>query len=235
LFLFLTTLLATTHSNTHNWDPRSIYSCDKTLFVGNIQFPQCIKTIPQIALYRGGTKINTENDNANKNIQFTISDDKSCKTLFILITQEVIPHIKNHTVQYLKTSPNQSCKFYQMTIVEYEDRSRHIETDKKRCKWEICETKLSNNEKIPDNTLIIIFNPECVEKIEGGNELELPKIVIKQNILDIVGGSEEKLHDQEVELLMSCLDLNLIHTKSTPKVEQNLQKKLIVAMSNPEG
>jgi len=229
--LFLSVLTLKTgcwNTQSTKWNPTRIYSCDKSLFVGNIQFPQLIKIVPQISLYRGGIKINTETDNSNKNIQFTISDDKNCKTFYILIAEEVLPHVKNGTVHYLKVSPTQNYKLYKMHIIQEGDR-------KDLCKWDINECSIKDDRRIPDDALMIIFDPECIAKIEGGNNLELPKIIIKQNILDMFDSSEEKLHEKEAELLISSLDLNIIHTKLAPEVKHDHQRKLVIAMSNPEG
>jgi len=110
----------------------------------------------------------------------------------------------------------------------------NTQKNKKSYEWIISEEKIAENGKIPDDALIIIFNPDFVQNLKGGTELELPKIIIKQNILEIAGGSEEKLHEEEVILLMSSLDLNLIHSKITPQIQQKPSKKLVIAISDQE-
>jgi len=208
-----------------------VYSFDKALYVGNIQFPQSIQNTPQMAVYRGGIKIKTETDEASKNIQFTVSDDKSCKTFYILITQDIQPYIQEHTVQYLKTDPKQDYKFYRIDLIE----NKAEQPDEDTYKWNIKDETIPTDGRIPDSTIIIIFDPSFVDKIEGGTKLELPKVIMKQNIVEIAGGSEEMLHDKTIQMLMSSLDLNLIHTRLTPEIKQNHKKKLVIAMANPES
>jgi len=237
--LFLTTKIGCWSAKSARWTPTRIYSCDKSLFVGNIQFPQSLQRVPQISIYRGGIKINTETDNENKNIQFTISDDKNCKTFYILVAETIIPYVKNGTVQYLKVSPYQDYKFYKIDIVREGDQKNSIQNrlfeQNGSFKWKVREFPLGADGRIPDDTLMIIFDPECIAKIEGGTNLELPKIIMKQNMLDLFDRSEEKLREKETELLMSSLDLNIIHTKVTPELKHDHQRKLVVAMANPEG
>ena len=135
------------------------------------------------------------------------------------------------TVQFLKIAPGQKYKFYRVRI----DRHDLGEGDEAPSPWKIRQCRLIADGRIPDDTLMIVFDPECVEKLKGGNSLELPKIVMKKNMLDAFGGSEEKMHEKEAELLMSSLDLNIIHTKLTPEVKHDHQNKLVIAMANPEG
>jgi len=217
-------LLATTmYSHIHGWD---VYSLDKNLFVGNILFPQQVKTIPQISLYQRGIKIQTETDDSGKKIQFTISEEKRNKEIHILITQYVQPKVEDGIVRYLKISRKQAYKLYKLTFVETGKNGNSY-------RWNIREKQLDAKRIIPDDTLIVIFNPQYIEKVDEGSNFELPKVWIKQNILELAG-SEEKLHDEVNELLMASLDLNILHTKPTSEIKSDHSKKLIIAMSNPE-
>ena len=164
------------------WD---MYSFDKNLFVGNIIFPQNIKTIPQISLYRRGLKIKPETDKASNKIQFTISDDKACNQFYILITRNVKAKIEDNTVHNLTVNPNQDYKFYRIQMIQIGGAPRHPLTEKSKDEkeefaWRISELPINKNGIIPDDTLIIIFNPDYIEHLDGGNDLELPKIFIKK-------------------------------------------------------
>lgn len=215
--LSLLFLVATQHFEIVGWD---VYSLDKNLFVGNIIFPSNIKTIPQVPLYQRGTKVQTEMDNPGKKIQFTLSEDKKQRDFYFLITQHVQPKVKNNIVKYLKVHQNQAYKLF------------HLKRSGAKL-WKIQEEELSEKRIIPDETLIIIFNPSYVDKVTEGNNFELPKILIKKDILALAG-SEEKLHDEANELLMACLDLNILHIKPTSEIKSDYKKKLVIAMSTPE-
>jgi len=224
-------LAITTHSKIFSWDA---YSLDKNLFVGNILFPQTIKSIPQISLYQRGIKIQTETDDSGKKIQFTVSEEKRHKRLHFLITPYVQPKLENGIVTCLKISRKQNYKLYKLKLIETRDSQKSdMGKGSIRYRWEINEKKLGTERIIPDDTLIIIFNPHYIEKIDEGSNFELPKIWIKNNILELAG-SEEKLHDEVNELLMASLDLNILHIKPTSEIKSDHKKKLIIAMSNPE-
>ncbi|KKP29746.1 MAG: hypothetical protein UR12_C0003G0020 [candidate division TM6 bacterium GW2011_GWF2_30_66] len=238
IFNFLFALLILTVSgnflNALNWD---IYSIDKNIFVGNIIFPKNIKDLPQISLYRRGIKIKTENETSNKKIQFTLSEDKSYKKFYLLITKSITPDIDDNTVKCLKIDPKQAYKFYELTIYTNQELTINPINNLKEIKdvysWNIQNMKLNSYGIIPDDTLIMIFNPDYIESIEPGTSLELPKIIIKKNILQLAG-SEKKLSDETNELLLSCLDLNIIHTNPASEVKPEYKKKLIVAMAHPD-
>jgi len=232
IFLILSVLFITNVKCTNDleWSATSIYSLDKVIYVGNILFPHSLQKTPQMAIYRGGQKIKTETDDTSKKVQFTISEDKNYKTFYVLIAQDIQPKIQNNTVQFLSVAPTQNYKFYK---IEHIKKSSDDANKKDTYTWDIVGGKVRKDGRIPDNTLIIVYNPDYIEKLEGGNELELPKIIIKQNILEIGGGTEEKLHDEEAALLMASLKLNIIHTPEKSEIKQFRDKKLIIAMAKP--
>jgi len=231
LRFILFVLISMISSQTLCWD---MYSLDKNLFVGNIIFPQNVKNVPQIFLYQRGLKLQAETDNASKKIQFTITEEKKYNKFHFLITQYVHPKIENNTVQCLQIGKKQDYKLYKLELVEIHDPQKSsTKKGSDFCHWEIKEKKIGPEKIIPDDTLIILFNPAYVEKVEGGNNFELRKICIKSDLLKLAG-SEEKLHDEVNELLMASLDLNILHTKPTAEIKPDYKKKLVVAMSNPE-
>jgi len=226
--LFLTTAI---HKTAHCWD---FYSLDKNLFVGNILFPQTIKTVPQVLLYQRGIKLQTETDDSSKKIQFTVTEERKCKKIHFLVTQYVQPNIEKNIVTGLKIGRKQDYKLYKLRLIEKRNTQKSdSEKNNTSYHWQIEEKKLAPERRIPDDTLIVIFNPNYIEKIDEGSSFELPKIWIRPDILELAG-SEEKLHDEVNELLMASLDLNILHSKPTSEIKPNHKKKLVIAMSNPE-
>jgi len=218
-----------------------------TVFVGNILFPQSIQTIPQLSLFKSGTKIKCEFDNTGKKIQFSISENKDCDIFYLIIAQTIYPSIQDNIVQYLKVDPKHNYLFYKIKLVrpktintEFDSEIQQITYNSEKplmkeipAHWLIFKESTDDKGRIPDEALIIICNPAFVEKLEGGTEFELPKIIMKSNLVELAGGSEKNLHDQEAELLLSSLDLNLIHAKLDPIIKQNASHKLIIAKVNP--
>ena len=63
--------------------------------------------------------------------------------------------------------------------------------------------------------------------MRGGNELELPKIYIKEDVLTLAG-SDSQLHDQAIQALLSSVDYNALHSSIKQKVRQDLALKTII-------
>lgn len=234
LFVFL--MLAVTKNSlcSSSWD---IYSIDKNIFVGSILFPKTIKSLPQIPIYRRGLKIKTETETSNNKIQFTIAEDRLCNKFYLLIANSIMPDIEENTVKYLTVDTKQDYKFYELNVFTNRELTTNpiskLEEVKETYFWNIQKRKLNSDGILPDDTLIIMFNPKYVDKLEGGSTLELPKIIIKKNILQLAG-SEKMLTDETNERLLSSLDLNIIHTPPSCEIKPEYKKKLIVAMANPD-
>jgi len=218
-----------------SWD---MYSFDKNVFVGNIIFPQNVKPIPQISLYRRGIKIKPETDHAANKVQFTISEDKACSQFYILITQSVKAKIEDNTIRNLTVDPKERPKFYRIQMIQTNGTPKHYLTQNNEDKneefsWKVTPLNINKDGIIPDNTLLIIFNPDYVEKLEGGNNLELPKIIVKKNILELAG-SQAKLLKEADALIMASIDfLTLSHIKPKPEIKLKTEKKLVMVMANP--
>ena len=63
--------------------------------------------------------------------------------------------------------------------------------------------------------------------LNGGSKLELPAIIIKHNVIDLMG-SEEKLHEASVKLQIASLDTDTIHTPTKREIKQDYQCTLII-------
>ena len=173
----------------------------------------------------------------NKKIQFTVAEDKSCRRFFLLITKSITPDIDDNTVKHIIIDPKQDYKFYELNIYTNQELAINPISKQQEVRetysWMIQNRRINRDGIIPDDTLIMIFNPNYIESIGHSTSLELPKIIIKKNILEL-SGSEQKLTDENNELLLSCLDLNILHTDPASKVKPEYKKKLIVAMANPD-
>lgn len=214
----------------------NLYSLDKNVFVGSIEFPNSVKNIPEVSIYKDGLKIKAETESYSKKIRFTISADKCVRTFYLLLAKEINPEIEKNTVKYLKIDVSENYKFYELTIFPSVQSSVNPLTKKEELRenliWRIQEKKLNDNGVMPDDTLIIIFNPFYVEKLEGGNNLELPKIIIKKDVIQLAG-SEKKLERESNELLLTSLDLNILHIDPAATIKHENGKKLTIAMSTP--
>jgi hypothetical protein len=196
---------------------------EQKLLVGSVQFPKTIESMEDICIYYGGKKINTEVDREGRRISFSLSEKKHRAIFYLLVidcANMSMQTTDTNTVQYLKTVPNEPYKFYVLELIDGIDKNE-------KSYWRIKQTRLSDSGHIPDDTIIVCYNPDFVEKIEGGSELEFPKIYIKEDILSIVG-SDSLLHDQTVQALLSSIDYNALHSSIKHQVKQNIALKTII-------
>ncbi len=196
------------------------------IYVASIQFPPAIKELPDIRAYFAGTKPICEKDNALHRLLFTISAERTMLKLYILVAENPSFHF-DETVQYLK-QPNDAYKLWSVELMHKKQPEASgsktvggikLNKDESPYSWIIHEQTIDEKTgKIPDNTLVIKYNPKLVDHLEGGSGAELPKIMMASNILELVG-SKEKLHDLSISYVLSALDLDTIHARCEQEIK----------------
>lgn len=193
-------------------------SMEKKLMVGSIQFPKAVQCLEGIRIWCGGKKIKSETDTEGKKVTFSLTTNKYQNYFYMLITEHPGSQMaEDNTIQYLKSHPHHAYKFYSLELLA-------------DATWRIKELKTSlETGRIPDDTIIVYYNPDYIEKVNGGNQIELPKIFLKNDIIALAG-SEDRLHDQSIELLLSSLDFDTLHDTIKQTVKQDISLKTIVAL-----
>ena len=205
------------------WETSLTANFEKKILVGSVQFPKNIQYMEDICIYYGGKKITTEVDKEGKRISFSLSEKKHRAIFYLLVVdcaQMSLQTTESNTVQYLKTIPNAPYKFYILELIDGYDKNE-------KSFWRIKQTNLPTSRHIPDDTIIVCYNPDFIEKVDGGSEIEFPKIYIKENILALVG-SDSLLHDQTVQALLSSIDYNALHSSIKHHVKQDIALKTII-------
>lgn len=211
----------------------------KGLFIGSIQFPSALNNVPDIRVFCGGNKISCEKDNVAKRITFMVPEDRH-RTIVPLVIAETVEFevVKNsNTIAYLKIPAGKPHKLFMLELqkvakkVDPESRSKVYHEDDFTYEWDIREEKaLFAQGRIPDDSIVVYFNPDYIATLSGGNRFELPRIVMKHNLLALAG-SEEKLHDISTSLILSSLDLNAIHANVESQVTQEYHRTLITLVT----
>ena len=210
---------------------------EKSLFIGNIVFPSTLEMIPNIRVYYAGRKIVCETDDYGKKVTFSIPENKQRTFFFMLITPETEFCSHENTVPFLMLKKNAPYKFYVMELVQ-------IEAPKKKNRpwanpfeknmeytWVIKQLDLQLPDgRIPDETIIVRFNPDYVQALEGGNNIEFPKIIIRPDIIKLVG-SETKLHELSNRWFLAALNTDTIHDTAPAEVRMHPHSKTILAMA----
>ncbi len=204
----------------------------KGIFVGAVQFPKTLSDIPHFRIYYGGNKIKSDIHINGKKVIFTIPEDKRRTAFTIVITESIQFASEDNTIMYLKLAKNQPYKFFSIQLIKTENAV--VENDKRKeptYEWIIEEQHIDLLDgRIPDDALIICMNPHFIQGLEGGNVVELPKIIVKSDIVQLAG-SEAKLEDSYAKLLLSSLDTDAIHVNIHEEVKQNNQRSRITLIT----
>lgn len=191
---------------------------NKKMIWGAIQFPKTLTSIPDIRIYYSGQRIKCETQQESKRITFAIPDSTQKNQFKILITDNVEFASEYNIIKYLKVRHNTPYKFYLATLVQQtiplcslEQLDNEGVSSKNILTWHIQEyPNALEKERIPDDTIIICLKASYIEKLDGSNETMLPIIKIRPDIIKLAG-SEQRIHDQANELILSLLDYDTIH------------------------
>ena len=206
----------------------------KTLFMGAIQFPKTLIAMPDLRIYYGGNIIKYEKHLGNNSISFSFPDDKRRTEFYMLVTETIKFNAIENTIEYIKIPKNQAYKLYTLNLLKTENNEQPLEQSKSKKgstthKWDIRETKLKDG-RVPDDAIIVCYTPQYVQSVEGGSTIQLPKIIIKDNVLELAG-SEDKFMDSSIALLLSSLDTDAIHSNVQQEVKLDYQHKRITIVT----
>jgi hypothetical protein len=211
----------------------------KTLFAGTIQFPSSVKKVPDIRVYCGGRKISGAIDKEAGKVTYDIFDYHQKNFFLIAITPTVqFTKGEGNTIQHLKIKQGQAYKLYAIEHVMVPDNpgETDIKDDAKvkkmvmRHSWIIKDVELSETGQLPDDTIIVCYDPAYVDRLEGGNAFEFPKIMIRSDILTTLG-SEQQLIEKSAEILLATLDLDSLHAAVRQEIKQFPAPKTILAFN----
>ena len=201
-----------------------------TVLPCTIEFPQSVEKVPQICVYQSGERFTCEIDHEGKRACFILPADKLCTTFHLVITDGLSFEAQDNTVQCLKINPKHSYKFYEMELIKATQKQTSPDKKKQNTDhWIVTEHKLVDG-KIPDEAIIVLLNANYIQHLRADRGFELPAIVVKKNVLSIAG-SEKKLQDKAIELLLTSLDYNPLHETIKAHTKQDKQK-VIIAMTN---
>jgi hypothetical protein len=200
--------------------------CASELIMGTIQFPYEAHTgsdVPHVRVYCGGRKIKCETDKESKKITFTVPRERKQDVFHVLVTKDFSyetvaqPGSSPNLISHLCVNPHCTYKLFEMKVQEPDaaTKAKNEQASQTPRAWQIKEVFLPDNKRVPDNAIIIYYDPACIEKPSGGRALELPTITVKKDIM-----TEQNLFDLSNELLLSALDNDALHA---PAQEQQVR------------
>lgn len=206
----------------------------KGIFYGVLQFPTALEMLPNIRVYYAGNKIIPEMNDATKQISFAIPEARNRNFFYLLVTTGIEFCSTDNTVPNLRLKKGVPYKFYtlELTMVPSKSKKRKAGDSGFEYVWIVKEIDLAtiNNGKIPDDTLIVCYHPDYVQSLEGGNMVELPKLVMRPDIIKLAG-SELKLHEQSDKWFLAALNTDTIHDTAQSELRITPHAKTVLAMS----
>lgn len=201
------------------------------LYSGTIQFPGSLAAIPSVRVYFCGTKVQTEQ--FGKSVFFSIPEDRQRLSFWLLITENLsFEQSEGNTINHLQVDQTKPYKLYRLTLHKKEQSPEDLTKNQQAdYAWRIEEKHFSkNNVSIPDDAIIVYYNANYVTGLEGGNAIELPKIIIRPDILAFAG-SEEKLHEKSISLILSSLDYDTMHANPQRTLSHDATGSRIVSLT----
>ena len=211
------------------------------LIMGSIQFPNSITTVPMIRVYCCGQIIyqSCETEHESKKFIFKIPKSRYQKKFHLLVTESINFKVEKsrtnatqNTVKYLTVPGKQAYKLYKLKLMQTESE-KQIDAENKEPNdyWVIEEKSIpEKTRKIPNDAIIICFNPDWVERLRSESAYELPTIELKKNLLELAG-SENKLTEFANLLLLTSINSDTIHATMHQVVKQDHQRTTIAPPS----
>lgn len=213
---------------------KAMASSPKGIFYGTVQFPNTLEITPNLRVYYAGNKIICEANDATKQQSFAISEMRNRTFFYMLITPDVEFCSPDNTIPYLRLKKDRPYKFYtlELTMVPSKSKKRKLNDPGFEYVWIIKEIDLASitGGKIPDDTVIVCYHPDYIQGLEGGSMVELPKIIIKPDVVKLAG-SEAKLYEQSDRWFLAALNTDTIHDTAQSELRFNPQAKTVLAMS----
>ena len=203
------------------------------LMLGTIQFERPAGPFEDVPLYYGGHIIKKSINKRRTRVTFEILKERFQREFLLLVTAEITPVNKVtadgsvifNTIDYLKVAENQTYKLYRLRLASKIVPTKNQKSEVEQF-WIVDEIELPADGRILDNTIIVLYLPEMVEKIEGGSAIELPTIYMyTSKSFDTTNGIEERL----LKMHLSALDTNTIHIPIKKMIAWD-DKKIIIAL-----
>lgn len=198
----------------------------QSLVLGTIQFPKNIQQVPTLRIYYKGLIIPAECDEQGKKIVFKIPTSAQTHFYF-LITKNLGCEIRQkselsaqNTIEFWKIIKGTPYKFFVLYAVPDEENNTQ--------QWVVKEMLLDESGRIPDNAIIVRYPAEYIEKLAHATSFEFPAIVLKPNLLDLIG-SQKKLIELSDMLMLASLDTDTFHaTISQEIIKQDKKHHILV-------
>lgn len=207
-------------------------TAEKSVWHGSITFPAHVDPIPPIRIYYTGNKIPTEINDKKHEISFAISEYSTRQVFYLIIVDTVDFVAEQNTVKYLKVPEGRPYKIYRLTFTPNKEiipgNQLEIELDQQGS-WEIVQMRLADDLRIPDNAIIVCYHSYLIKNVQGGNALELPRIIVDAETLSKL--TDDELQDVSVQFLLASLNCDSFHTLPDARIKTDVSNKTIITLT----
>ena len=198
-----------------------------------IQFPEKISKVPTIRIYCGGKIIPSTIDQTSKTLTFSVPQYTHQEQFKLLVTETIdfsfylskYQPKDNNTAAYVKLKDGQP--YYLFTFTSLPDLEGN--KDGSSCIWQIDKvTNRDQNNKIPDDAIILCMPPEWIHSMNNSYAFELPTITIKSTVLES-SKSEKEFFERAVKLQLAAIDSDTMHGCSADVIKQQHNRIMIAA------
>jgi len=199
------------------------------IYLGSIKFPMHIRNT-HLNLFYKGKKLSIDINNKEKELRlfpYSLEEEKSNQQFHMIICSECKIASKDNTVQYLYVPSKVDYKFYTLNAARSYNEKKEING----YLWTCTQEQLLDDNIIPDNTVIFIFDANLIEGLQvkswphNSNARVLPEIVIKNTV------SKKDLYDAFDKASLAALPLNTIHQRNMTCIKQ-MDKQSILSMKS---
>ncbi len=193
-------------------------SQNQITYILSLNLPEKIKNAPTINASYKGYRLAFENKLCY------ITEAKQSNNFVLVITPEVEPKIEGKSVKYLERSKDKPCRLFYISNFNFNDLGN--------LDWTVEEEKPENLPiKLPEDAIIILMNPNYIEKIQpinstnkNNNLKHLAEIIIKKDV------SQDELDHESIYSALASMSPNAFCTLQT---KQSKEKECIfISKSN---
>jgi hypothetical protein len=202
-------------------------SLESKMFLGKIVFPE--KVAPMLRLYYNGKSLvtDTKKDEEYKTIPFSIDEFSWVQDINVLVCYNVACSSENNNITNLRVPSSEPYKFYALEAARsYDGKGKEV------LSWNSTEQELEDN-IIPDNTIIFIFDPNLVDGLDipvwnKEDQMRLlPGIIMSEK-----ASAKDFIRAMNIAYL-SGMDVDICHQKAEKTSTQN--NRIVATLPNSSG
>jgi hypothetical protein len=210
----------------------------RTLMIGTIKLPHALASLPTAPrIYHNGKIIKCAPTRENDAFAFQIPRMDQQFRFNIVITESIefeindakIKDSQQNTISYLKIPDGQKYKMYTLLLVPQFSNSGPLKATTLQYQWKIRpDSLMGHTRQIPDDALIICYDPAWVDSLVGENSFDLPTIKLRD---DIVSNKSFKFHEKSSTILLNAMNSDTWHEASSldPMKHDPSQKRVTIA------